>query len=431
MGRGRGSSQRGGASPAWQVAPGVSPPPNPTATPPPPQPLAPPKQPLLPPSESRLELPPPPPPPAPPRPPAPPPSTLPPSTLPQPPRVVPVPGNRVPGEAGSAAVPRPGPSGPGHVPVPGPVSAGLRPAGLVTGARGVPAPAGAQSLRGLFGAGQGGGPITPMHGGARFVESGGAELWLPDATAPAVRSIPPAPPARPGPARVPLAPPPASGGVAAAFALAGRARRSPRRGLRRGLATIPIPTAGAASDPGPAVGPAAGPIGEGGRDAVVAPVGEGEGAAFAARFVAEFLSWDEDDPTRRAQVLRTLLRDPRGTTLGWAGAGRQRVELVLPGRTLRTECGGLIVEVTARVLSFHRVCPRPDILASATDADPATMSCCPPPSAAGWAAGDSSWTRLAPPVVRLATGELKVDLALQPTASPREESPGRHGGTQQ
>ncbi|GAY12561.1 hypothetical protein TOK_1049 [Pseudonocardia sp. N23] len=102
--------------------------------------------------------------------------------------------------------------------------------------------------------------------------------------------------------------------------------------------------------------------------------------------------------------------------------------MVLPGRTLRTDCGGLIVEVTARVLHFQRTYPRPDTVTAPTDTDPAAMSCCPPPSGPGWAPGESSWTRLAPPVVRLATGELKIDLGLRPSQRPAH--PHRSRGMQ-
>ncbi|MBN9112991.1 MAG: hypothetical protein J0I34_29925 [Pseudonocardia sp.] len=141
-------------------------------------------------------------------------------------------------------------------------------------------------------------------------------------------------------------------------------------------------------------------------------VGELEAAAFAGRFVAEFLSWDEDDPARRAEVLRSMLRDPSGATLGWSGAGRQRVETVLPGRTLRTPDGGVIVEVTARVRTFRRTGPRPDVTPADSDAQPSGASCCPPDSSPGWLPAEATWTRVAPPVVRLPGGELRIDLAL-------------------
>ncbi|GAY13169.1 hypothetical protein TOK_2088 [Pseudonocardia sp. N23] len=142
-------------------------------------------------------------------------------------------------------------------------------------------------------------------------------------------------------------------------------------------------------------------------------VAELEAAAFAGRFVAEFLSWDEDDPARRAEVLRRFLRDPSGATLGWSGCGRQRVETVLPGRTLRTPCGGLIVEVTARVRAFERIGPRSEVPPALTDAHATDASCCPPACSTDWAPAEATWTRVAPPVVRLPTGELRIDLGLR------------------
>jgi hypothetical protein len=259
-------------------------------------------------------------------------------------------------------------------------------------------PVGAPSLQSLFAGTAAGAPIAPLHEGARCVAPGDVELWIPGAVAPAL--IPrPSPDAPDQPARE-------------------HPRRSLRRGPRRGATTLPVPVVVAPAAPGPEAGPPHPGSGSGSGTEVPAPVSELEGAAFAGRFVAEFLSWDEDNPARRAQALRILLRDPRGATLGWSGAGRQRVEVVLPGRTLRTDCGGLIVEVTARVLHFQRICPRPDTVAAPTDTDPAAMSCCPPPSGPGWAPDESCWTRLAPPVVRLATGELKIDLGLRPSQRP-------------
>lgn len=148
-------------------------------------------------------------------------------------------------------------------------------------------------------------------------------------------------------------------------------------------------------------------------------VGDLEAAAFAGRFVAEFLSWDEDDPARRAEVLRPLLRDPSGATLGWSGCGRQRVETVLPGRTLRTPDGGVIVEVTARVRSFRRSGPRPDVTPADPDTQAAGGSCCPPDSSPGWVPAEATWTRVAPPVVRMPCGELRIDLGLTARGSQR------------
>ncbi|MGE0346618.1 MAG: hypothetical protein AB7N73_12450 [Gemmatimonadales bacterium] len=293
MGR-REGRRRGAVAPAWQIAPGVSDPPRPTSLAP-----APPTGGPLP-GQALARVPalfahptaPPPPPPTPP--------TAPPER-----------------PVGNAGPLRP------HVPGP-PAGGPVRPQMVLPPPVSVGAPA----------------PVTPLHEGRRLLGPGGADVWMPGATAPAL----------PAPARY-------------------EARAS---------------------------------------------VDEQEGSAFAARFAAEFLSWDEDNPSLRTEVLRHLLRDPRGATLGWSGAGRQRAELVLVGRTLRTPGGALVVEVTVRVQSFQRVRPRPAPQPLAAPADP-ERSCCPPAASADWVAGASSWARVAPPVVRDETGELKVDLGLPPT----------------
>lgn len=154
------------------------------------------------------------------------------------------------------------------------------------------------------------------------------------------------------------------------------------------------------------------------------PVGEAEAAAFAARFAADYLSWDEDDPGRRVEVLRGYLTDPAAATLGWSGVGRQRADVVLPGRTLRTVDGVLVVEVTARVTTYERD------RQGAADAAPAGSvrppvsavgpSCAPPPHGEGWRAGVAHWQRIAPPVSRDHTGQLVIDIG--PAPDPDESS---------
>lgn len=154
------------------------------------------------------------------------------------------------------------------------------------------------------------------------------------------------------------------------------------------------------------------------------PVGEAEAAAFAARFAADYLSWDEDDPARRPEVLRGYLTDPAAATLGWSGVGRQRADVVLPGRTLRTADGVLVVEVTARVTTYERDRPRPADAAPAGSVRPPVSavgpSCAPPPQGEGWRAGVAHWQRIAPPVSRDHTGQLVIDIG--PAPDPDESS---------
>jgi hypothetical protein len=156
------------------------------------------------------------------------------------------------------------------------------------------------------------------------------------------------------------------------------------------------------------------------------PIGEAEAAAFAARFAADYMSWDEDDPTRRAEVLRQYLGDPRDATLGWSGTGRQRADVVLPGRTLRTRDDRLVVEVTVRVTTYERACPSPapaDPPAEGRErprgneplpANAVGRSSAPDPYSPRWRVVSTYWARLAPPISRDQTGRLVVDIPPAP-----------------
>lgn len=152
------------------------------------------------------------------------------------------------------------------------------------------------------------------------------------------------------------------------------------------------------------------------------PVEEAEASAFAARFAADYLSYDEDAPGLRAEVLRTYLADPAAATLGWSGTGRQRTEIALPGRTLRTDDGLVVVEVTARVIPYQRTGPRftpPEPPGGLPPLSPSTVgpSCAPAPAAPGWVACRAHWVRIAPPVRRSTTGALVIDIGATPAES--------------
>jgi hypothetical protein len=160
------------------------------------------------------------------------------------------------------------------------------------------------------------------------------------------------------------------------------------------------------------------------------PVSVDEAAAFAARFAADYLSWDEDEPERRAAALRQYLADPRSAVLGWSGTGRQRAELVIPGRTVRFH-GTVVVEVTARVVLYERTSPAPTRLRDHRDPGPEPIddpdwppmgepapllasgpASAPAPAAPGWGPGAGWWVPLAPPVRRHHDGRLVIDLGL-------------------
>ncbi|MDN5750379.1 MAG: hypothetical protein L0H64_18010 [Pseudonocardia sp.] len=154
--------------------------------------------------------------------------------------------------------------------------------------------------------------------------------------------------------------------------------------------------------------------------AALEPVSDAEAGPFAARFAADYLSFDQDDPALRAEVLRGYLADPAAALLGWSGRGRQRCEFVLPGRTLRTDDGVVVVEVTARVVTYARspeVDEGPGVDVGAAQPGPSSSigrSCAPSPTGRGWVAGGAHWVQLAPPVRRHRTGRLVIDLGAPP-----------------
>ncbi len=236
------------------------------------------------------------------------------------------------------------------------------------------------------------GPVVPMHSGTRLDGEDGQQLWLPTPVSD-----------RPRTAR------PRNGHLRSD---AGGGERSPDDGRE----LLPLPVNGH-RDRSPAA------LLERSL-AAFEPVGEAEAAAFAARFAADYLSWDEDDPGRRVEVLRGYLTDPAAATLGWSGAGRQRADVVLPGRTLRTADGVLVVEVTARVTTYERDRLRPADAAPAASVRPPVSavgpSCAPPPHGEGWRAGVAHWQRIAPPVSRDHTGQLVIDIG--PAPDPDESS---------
>ncbi|NMI00633.1 hypothetical protein [Pseudonocardia acidicola] len=232
-------------------------------------------------------------------------------------------------------------------------------------------------------------PVVAMHAGTRIQGEDGSQLWIP----PSHRARPRPRPDRPRNGYA--APAPRAGALRRVEPADGELRvlrsgaggRSPRALLERSLSALE-------------------------------PIGEAEASAFAARFAADYLSWDEDNPTKRAEVLCRYLADPRAATLGWSGAGRQRADVVLPGRTLRTSDDVIVVEVTVRVTTYQRDCPRPADPEPPAPVEPpfgdVGPSCAPPPHAEGWRAVAAHWVRIAAPVTRDHTGALVVDIGPAP-----------------
>lgn len=150
------------------------------------------------------------------------------------------------------------------------------------------------------------------------------------------------------------------------------------------------------------------------------PISDLEAASFAGRFATDFQSFDEDDPSRRAEVLRPLLADPQACTWGWSGAGRQRADSPLPGRIYRPSDTVVFVEVIVRVTTYARACPLPEAPRPAGSVEVELSglvgpSCAPPEVDPVWAAVGASWVRMTVPITRDDDGRLVVDPHLRPT----------------
>lgn len=148
------------------------------------------------------------------------------------------------------------------------------------------------------------------------------------------------------------------------------------------------------------------------------PLTASEACGYAVRFAADYLSWDELEPARRGAALRTYLADQSMVDTGWSGRGRQRADLVAAGRTVELAAGRVVVvEVTARVVGYHRVDVAPEQVwqppvGEATPPLAFAPASAPPPSIPGWEQSAAWWVRIAPPVRRDHDGRLVIDLGL-------------------
>ena len=216
-----------------------------------------------------------------------------------------------------------------------------------------------------------------------------------------------------------------------------------------GAAPAASPAAGdqeppTAADPSGAVGPTAAPpltpaaatadlptgkaeparalIGE--DVAALAPICDDQARGFAARFTADYLSWDEDVPQVRWQVLATYYADPAAAVLGWTGCGRQHVDLVIPGVVIRLSPQRLVVQTTARIVLHERIGPssRPNRAQDELAPPPPGLqwAAASAPGAGSWRATATAWAELHVPVGRGADGGLEV----QPRSVARHARPG-------
>ncbi|MBO0849282.1 MAG: hypothetical protein J2P20_07465 [Pseudonocardia sp.] len=143
----------------------------------------------------------------------------------------------------------------------------------------------------------------------------------------------------------------------------------------------------------------------------VAPPHPMEAAALAGAFAADYLSWDEQAPERRGQVLAQYLPSDvvgNAALLGWSGKGRQRAEFALPGAVRPDGAGRVVVDVRVRVTPYRAV-GQPSEPAPVGDLEVAGVpAVAPAPTARGWKSLDSYWVRLTVPVNR-DQGRLVVD----------------------
>ncbi|GAA4695069.1 hypothetical protein GCM10023215_35950 [Pseudonocardia yuanmonensis] len=155
-----------------------------------------------------------------------------------------------------------------------------------------------------------------------------------------------------------------------------------------------------------------------------------EAAALAAAFAADYLSWDEDDPDRRAAVLGDYLADRRPVRLGWSGHGRQRADFALPGLVRPDGEGRVLVDVRVRVTPYRRVPGGRAGPGDDPDDGPAVPAAAPAPAARGWRGLPGRWVRIGV-AVRVEGDRLVVDAeeelddeAPDPPATDPDPAPG-------
>ncbi|MBO4241565.1 hypothetical protein, partial [Pseudonocardia alni] len=230
----------------------------------------------------------------------------------------------------------------------------------------------------------------------------------------------------------PGVPPSASDTAAAASGPAPADPDSSGSAAPSGRATPAVPAGPASSGSAPATqalsGPAPsdhGPVSRSAGAPAGAPsplVDPAEASALAGAFAADLLSWDEDDVARRGRVLSAYLPTTAADgLLGWTGSGRQRADLVLPGR-VRTDGGRAVVDVRVRVVPYRRVDARGTAAPEPEPDDPiGAPAGAPAPAARGWRGLAARWVRLEVGVVLTGDG-LVVDAG--PEAEPaRRPSP--------
>ncbi|MFP5072336.1 hypothetical protein ACLFMI_22060 [Pseudonocardia nantongensis] len=175
-------------------------------------------------------------------------------------------------------------------------------------------------------------------------------------------------------------------------------------------AVEPAPTAGGVPEPAPEID--------------VAEIDVADAASLAGSFAADLLSWDEDDPGRRGHALTEHLSEAAAAgLLGWTGTGRQRADLVLPGRVRPGADGRVLVDVRVRVVPYRRVDARgAGVPEPAPEQALGTPAAAPAVSARGWRGLAARWMRVQVSVAR--DGDrLVVDAGPASGADPAPPSP--------
>ncbi|MGQ0481187.1 MAG: hypothetical protein ACT4O0_09185 [Pseudonocardia sp.] len=136
-----------------------------------------------------------------------------------------------------------------------------------------------------------------------------------------------------------------------------------------------------------------------------------EASSLAGAFAADYLSWDQDNPRRRGDVLAQYLPsdvDGDAALLGWSGRGRQRAEFALPGGVRSDGEGRVMIDVRVRVTPYRQVGPTGEPSPSGALEVAGGPAVAPAPTARGWKSLDSHWVRMTVPVT-WDRGRLVVD----------------------
>lgn len=101
-----------------------------------------------------------------------------------------------------------------------------------------------------------------------------------------------------------------------------------------------------------------------GPDAAAAAIGD-KAAAFAGAFAADYLTWDDADPHRRAAALTAYIDGVADAMWGWSGRGWQRADLVLLEGVELAPDDYYIVNVRVRVTFAGQHAEKPLVMATA------------------------------------------------------------------